>query len=613
MKYEKLSKDILKYIGGEENIIDYYKCVTRLRINVKDKSKVDMKNIEKNDLVQKVQYKGNELQVVIGAKVNEIFQDFERVLDNSKIDKSNSTLENKDISTRVVDFLGGIFVPVLPALIAGGMLKSIITLLMMANWISPQTDIAIFLNIIADSVFYFLPFFLAVTSARVIKTNEMLAIMVAGGLMYPTLINGLQSQAKFLYVFSLSIPVMSYATTVFPIIFGVLLLKYVHKFFEKIIPENLRTIFSPLLTIIITLLLTLAFLAPLGSYLGSYLAKIINAIFNFNGVIASIVIGGLLPLIVMAGMHQSLFPIMLNNLSETGSDVILPLFYLQTLAIAGAVMAVFFVTNNKKIKSACASTGITAFLGITEPALYGIVIPKKKPLVAALIASGIAGGLGNFLGIRAFSFAMPSILSIPTYYNPQNRVSLLGVFIASVVSFVLSFILSYIFMKSDNKNDEIVESKIVEKDELIYSPLENGKSIDVLKVNDDIFSKQILGPSVAIKPLDGKLFAPVDGVITMIADTKHAIGISTKNGLELLIHIGVDTVKLGGEPFDLNVKEGDEVKRGDLLAYINLDFLRKNCKEDTIIMAVTNVEDIDICIPEDKFVNKDSLVLRKIF
>lgn len=613
MKYEKLSKDILKYIGGEENIIDYYKCITRLRINVKDKSKVDMKNIEKNDLVQKVQYKGNELQVVIGAKVNEIFQDFERVLDNSKIDKSNSTLENKDISTRVVEFLGGIFVPVLPALIAGGMLKSIITLLMMVNWISPQTDIAIFLNIIADSVFYFLPFFLAVTSARVIKTNEMLAIMVAGGLMYPTLINGLQSQAKFLYVFSLSIPVMSYATTVFPIIFGVLLLKYVHKFFEKIIPENLRTIFSQLLTIIITLLLTLAFLAPLGSYLGSYLAKIINAIFNFNGVIASIVIGGLLPLIVMAGMHQSLFPIMLNNLSETGSDVILPLFYLQTLAIAGAVMAVFFVTNNKKIKSACGSTGITAFLGITEPALYGIVIPKKKPLVVALIASGIAGGLGNFLGIRAFSFAMPSILSIPTYYNPQNRVSLLGVFIASVVSFVLSFILSYIFMKSDNKNDEIVESKIVEKDELIYSPLENGKSIDVLKVNDDIFSKQILGPSVAIKPLDGKLFAPVDGGITMIADTKHAIGISTKNGLELLIHIGVDTVKLGGEPFDLNVKEGDEVKRGDLLAYINLDFLRKNCKEDTIIMAVTNVEDIDICIPEDKFVNKDSLVLRKIF
>lgn len=624
MIYEKLAEDLINYIGGENNMSDVYACMTRLRVEINDKSKVQIEKIEAEKLVKRVQYKGNELQIVIGPEVNKIYNHFITIVDKDSFDQKGTKEDDQNPFSKFVGFLGGIFVPILPALIAGGMIKSIITLVEMAGWIDPTTDMGVLLNILGDSVFYFLPFFLAISTARILKTNEYLATMVAAIILYPTLTNGLENGAATLNILGISIPVISYATTVFPIIFAVILLKYVFNFFERVIHENVRMIFSPLLTIVIIGFLSLAFLAPIGHYLGEYLAGGVNVIFEWNGVLASVIIGGFLPLIVMLGMHQSLFPLMLNNLAENGFDTLLPLFYLQTLAIAGAVFAVFFVTKNKDIKSSSVSTGITSFLGISEPALYGVSIPLKKPLLAALISSGVAGGLSYFLGVRAFAFGLPSVLSIPTYINTAEGSSLSSVLISSIISFGLAFVLSYIFMRREREPEVIMEEQTInhqsatptrfspiDKAEHIYSPVDGGEIIKLSEIDDEVFSNQLLGPSVAIKPVNNDIYAPVSGEITMIAETEHAIGVTSNNGLEILLHIGIDTVKLNGEPFNMNVKVGDKVEQGKLIAEVDLDYLKDKDVDDVVLLAVTNDDNIEIIVRENDSVTKNSLLLEK--
>lgn len=622
MSYKEFASNLLNYVGGESNMEDVYSCMTRLRIIVHDKSKVQLKNIEAEKVVKKAQYKGNELQIVIGPDVNKAYEEFKDIINESSFQQRETKDNKSNFLSKIVDFLGGIFVPILPALIAGGMVKSISTLLNIAGWIEPTGDINVLLNVLGDSVFYFLPFFLAVSTARVLKTNEYLAVMIAAIILYPTLTHGLESGATTLGIYGLSIPVISYSASVFPIVLGIILLKYVYQFFEAVIHENVRMVFSPLLTILITGFLTLAFIAPMGHYLGIYLAEGIAAVFNWNGVLASTLIGGFLPLIIMAGMHQALFPLMINNLAENGFETMLPLFYLQTLAIAGATFAVFFTSKNKDVKSVSASTGITAFLGITEPALYGITIPLKKPLIATFIGSGVAGGLSYFLGVRSYAFGLPSILSIPTYVNQAEGSSLTSVLIASVVSFGVAFILSYIFMQT-NKETEVVskeeevnqplnsELTRVVGNEDIYSPIQGGELLNISDVPDKVFAEQLLGPSVAIRPKNGDIFAPTNGEISMVADTKHAIGMTSENGLEILLHIGLDTVKLGGKPFAVKVKAGDKVKQGDLIAKVDLNYLEENDIDNVVILAITNDNDIENITTENDLVTIESIILQK--
>lgn len=615
MAYAQFVRELVEYVGGEENILAAYYCMTRLRLTVGEKSKVNIDKIKEQKIVKQVQYKGSELQVVIGTEVNQVYDELMKQVDSKnlgqigKIDVPED--EKKNVFSKVVDILGGIFVPVLPALIAGGMIKSISTLLMTLGWLDGASDIAVLLNIVGDSVFYFLPFFIAVTTAKVIKTNESLALMVAGSIMYPTLINGLESGAGALNVFGISIPVIAYNSSVFPIILGVVFLKYVYGFLDKNIHRNIRMVFAPLLAILITVPLTLAFLAPLGHYLGSYLAQGITWIFNTNGVIAATVIGFFLPLIVMAGMHQSLFPLMLTNLSELGSDVMLPIFYLQTLAMAGATFAVFAASKKVDKKATALSTGISAVFGVTEPALYGVAIPLKKPLIAALIASGVAGGLSNLLGVRAFAFGLPSFLSIPTYVNDAQGSSLVSVVISSLVALVLSFALSYVFMKREKSEvEEETPVVVLQSSEKVYSPVNEGRIIALTDVQDNVFASEIMGPTVAIEPKHNEIYAPVSGEIVMLSDTKHALGIKTQNGLEVLIHIGIDTVKLNGEPFTSSLKVGDLVEQGHLLTHVDLGYLKEHNIEDTIILAITNTQGVSKLVDDNRMVDTQTAILQ---
>lgn len=597
MEYIQFVKELVNNLGGEENIRDAYFCMTRLRLTVANKTKVNTDAIKKLSMVKQVQYKGSELQVVIGTEVGQVYDELMRQIDPKKLGQTRKIEvpddEKENILTKIVGVLGGIFVPIILALTAGGMIKSVSTLLITLGWMDGASDLAALLSIVGDSVFYFLPFFIAVTTARVIKTNEYLALMIAGSLMYPTMINGLESGANALVVFGINLPIIAYNGSVFPIILGVVLLKVVYGFLDKTVHRNIRMIFAPLLAMLITVPLTFAFLAPLGNYLGIYLAQGITWIFNTNGVIAAFVTGFFLPLIVMAGMHQALFPIMLTNLAEVGFDNLLPLFYLQTLALAGATFAVFVASKKVDTKATALSTGISAAFGVTEPALYGIGIPLKKPLIAALVASGVAGGLSNLLGVRAFAFGLPSFLSIPTYVNEAQGSSLTSVIVSSLVALILSFILSYILMIRDQKNQN--EKAAFKTDggstsETVYSPVNDGVVVDLSLVQDNVFSNEIMGPTVAINPKNKEVYAPVAGKVVMISETKHAIGIKTNSGVEVLIHIGIDTVKLNGEPFNSSLKVGDTVQQGDLITEVNLEYLSQHNIDNTIILAITNTK-----------------------
>ena len=624
MNYSQFAKDLIYNFGGQDNMKEAYYCKTRLRINVAEKTQVSTDKNKAADIVKQDQYKGKELQIDIGTEVNQVYDEFIKHVDPSKLGQSEpSSDEKRNVFSKVVDFLGGIFVPIIPALVAGGMLKSITTLLTTFGWLDGASDLAVLLNIAADSVFYFLPFFIAVTSARVIKTNEFLALMVAGSIMYPTLINGLESGAAALSVFGVSIPVIAYNGSVFPVILGVVLLKYVYGFLDKYIHKNIRMIFAPLFAILITVPISLALLAPIGHYLGIYLAQGLAWIFNTNGFIAATLMGFFLPLIVMAGMHQALFPLMLTNLAEVGIDKMLPLFYLQTFAIAGATYAVFFASKKADKKAVALSTAITATFGITEPALYGLAIPLKKPLIAGLIASGVAGGLSNLLGVSAFAFGLPSFLSIPTYVDAAQGSSLVDVLISSVVALGLGFIISYILMKRE-KEDEVPSESVVQTEsqtksepqlnitanEMIYAPVNDGQILALSDVKDNVFAQEIMGPTVAIKPHNNDVYAPVSGEIIMFSDTKHALGIRTKSGLEVLIHIGIDTVKLNGEPFSSTLEVGDTVNHGDLITTVDLDYLKERNVDNTIIIAITNYNQLNKLIDANTKVTNQSAILQ---
>ena len=444
MDYNHLSKTILKNVGGEENILDVYHCITRLRFHLKDSSKVNEKEITDTEGIAGAQFKGSEFQVIIGNDVKNVYENFvSHMKDFGRQDGEVST-EKTNIMTKLMDTLAGVFVPVLPAITAAGMVKSVLALLLAVRAISSESDIYQLFNILSDAAFYFLPFLLAVTSARKFKTNEFLALTVAGSMMYPTIIIG-AADGGGLHVFGLTIPFINYSASIIPIVLSVWLLSKVYRFIDKRTPETVRLLIAPMLSLFIIVPISLGLLAPLGNYAGYYLAGFLTWIFALSGPVAGLILGATIPLIVMTGMHYVVNPIVLQNLKLLGYDFIAPLFFLCNIAQAGATLAVFTKAKDKKLKSLALSTGISAVFGITEPAMYGVNIREKKPFFASLIAGGIGGFVATMFGVKVYAFVMPGITGIPAYITQggDNRnivVILLSLFITFASSFGLTLI-----------------------------------------------------------------------------------------------------------------------------------------------------------------------------
>lgn len=455
MNNKDLAKRIIELLGSKDNITNALHCVTRLRFNLKDDNKADIEAIEKLDGVIGVQIKNGQYQVIIGPNVGSVFEEVKPLLDIK--DDQVDSVKKKFSVDMILDVLSGIFSPILPALVAGGMLKGLLALAQGLGFFADGAGTYVILDIISDIPFYFLPFLLALSSARKFKVNDYLALCVAGALLYPTFVDAIGGDTSPFSFLGITIPVFKYASSVFPVILGVGLLAIVYRFIDRFIPEVLKMVVVPTVSLVITIPLALLFLAPLGAYGGIYLADGIVWMFDTLGPIAGFLLGFFMPLIVLAGMHQSTSPIQIQNIASLGYDYLLPISFCHNMAESGAAFGAALRIKDKEMRAAAFSTSFSAFLGISEPALFTVNVVRRTPLICAMIATGVGGALTTMLTVKCFAFVMPGITSLPIYSNPDGTMTNLLLMILCIgATFVIAAVLTFIFStKSEVKKERI--------------------------------------------------------------------------------------------------------------------------------------------------------------
>ncbi|HFR3434572.1 PTS transporter subunit EIIC [Streptococcus suis] len=581
---KETAKQIIQIIG-EDNITFMTHCATRLRMNVADENKVDLNALDQVSGVIKAQIKSGQLQVIIGAKVAQVFEEASKLVSLSD-NQVQSTEIKKNIIARVVEVISGCFGPVIPVLIGCGMVKSVAAILTTLNLVDPTSGTYQIISLIGDLLFYFFPFFLAVSAAKKFKTHEFLAVALAGALMYPTIQNG-ALQAAETGVNSLSflgLPVLfvNYKSTIIPIILSVWIMSYVYKWVNKLIPDTFKVLFVPMIVLFIMVPLELIVIGPFGTYLGQGVAKVVSYLYTTNGVLGALLFGTFRPLLIIFGMHYAITPINAQLIAEYGYSVISPANLTGNLAQAGATLATFFFLKKKSEKAEALSAGVTALFGVTEPAMFGFNLKYKKPMICAMIAGGIGAAYINFWSGGATAVILPGLLALPTYIADNYIHIIIGI----SISIALAMIGTLVFgIGSKPKADD---TTIVSATKLDVKPFAKGEVVELNKVNDAVFSTGVMGNGFAIVPTEGKVFAPFAGKVTMVFETKHAIGLRSDNGVEVLVHIGLDTVNLKGEHFNVRIKEGDTIEAGQLLVEFDLEKLKELGYDTIIPFIVTN-------------------------
>lgn len=607
MNYEKLANTILDNIGGRKNVSNVTHCSTRLRLNLKDTSKVNSEVLKNTKGIMGIVNNAGQFQIIIGSDVNKVYNQFLKV---GKIqgNSSSDNVENISIISRILDTISGIFTPILPAIAGAGMIKAALTLLSLFGVLTVESETYYILNFISDAAFFFLPMMLAYTASVKFKCNPFMAMSLAGVLLHPAFT---ELVAKNEPVSFLGIPVSltTYSSSVIPIILGVWALSYIEKFADKISPKAIKIFTKPLITLIVAAPIVLIAIGPLGSFAGNFIASGVVRLSDRWGWILVAILGATAPLVAMTGMHYSFFPIIMTSFAANGFEsLFIPGMLAVNVAQGAAAISVACKSKNNNLKQLAVSSGFTAVLGITEPAMYGVNIKLKKPFIAVIVGSGIGSIYAGISGLKAFAFASPGLAALPTYVGPDNN--LIKAIITIVISFVATFILTWVLGFEDLVEEiEEVEDKEKETNKPlvnkinVFSPI-TGVVVPLSEVNDETFSKEIMGKGIAVRPNEGKVFSPVDGKIQMIFKTNHAIGILSEEGAQILIHIGIDTIKLDGKHFKSYVKDGDTVKKGDLLVEFDKDAIQSEGYDIITPVIITNSSDyLDVLSKDIEQVN----------
>lgn len=583
MNYQTLAKEIVRLLGGQKNVDSVYNCVTRLRFQLQDSSKADLKQLRKTEGVLEAQFQSGELQVVIGPGVEKVSK---AIADLIGTDTSAPRAKSKNKISDFLEMIPSIFQPIVPAIAGTGLLKGILAGISIFKLAPANSETIQILSLISDCVFYFLPFILAYTCAKRFKTNEILALALAGAYLYPTILNG-AAKGGSLHFLGMPIPLLTYSSTVFPIILSVLLLSYLYRFVERIMPKALTTVFTSLVVLLIMVPVQLIVLGPVGNYVGVILAQGVKWLFTLSPLLAGGILAALIPLMVFLGMHQAMGPIIIQSISTLGYDFMLPMFLVSEIAQTGATFGVFLRTKDKKMKAVSQSATVTGLLGITEPALYGCLIKYRQAFIAAMIGGGIGGAFAAAFGAKASAYSMPCLLTLPIFAGPALPFLIVGIVAAFVISAAIVW-----FLGLKETENETGTTAAADSDNLltVFCPVA-GELVPIQKVEDKTFSKEIIGKGIAVNPKDGTVVAPFDGVVLNTFDTKHALTLRSKQGVELLIHLGIDTIRLNGEGFTTKVKSGDSVKRGEPIATMNLQTISEKGYSPVTPVMVTNVED----------------------
>lgn len=581
MKHEDVAKQIIKNVGGAENINNAWHCMTRLRFNLKDEKLVDYAGLEKITKVVGTKYQSDQLQVVIGTDVAEYFAPIAKALGLDENSQQGDG-EKKGAVSLFMDTVSGVFGPIVPAIAGAGMIKGLMAGLVALNVISNQTDTYLIIDMIASGVFTFLPFFVAASAARIFKTNQYLAVAIAATLQFPTMTNAVAegSISAFKLFGVVPVPVFNYAGTVIPIIFAVLALSYIYRWVDNVLPQVLRTVFTPTISLFVAGLVTLTIIGPISIHLGNLLAAGVAWLFSISPVLAGIVVGAIRPIAIFTGLHHAMTPIALQNFANQGYDMLMPMMFMANMAITGATAAIYTKVKSKEDKSLVLSSAVSGLLGITEPALFGILSKYKKAFIAATVGSSVASAFISFFGVRIYGYILSSIFSLPAYIGQYFIFAVLGILIALISSFVITYMLVPAEQaEADELTNEVALHAVAKGD---YIPLED--------VPDEVFSTKMMGDGFAINSVDGAVYAPVSGTVTTVFPSKHAVGIQTSNGVEVLVHMGIDTVTLDGKGFDVSVKAGDKVTADTKIAQMDLAYIHSQGKESMIIVVITNMD-----------------------
>lgn len=592
-RYSELAKNIEKLIGGKDNVTSFIHCMTRLRFNVKDKSKVDADKIEKINAVIGTQWSGNQLQIIIGQSVPDAYALIQKEtgLGGDTGTSSDDSNDKKFSFNMVIDFISGSIIPILPILIGCGFVKIIIALCSIGGILTTTSGTYQILNFTGDAGFYYLPVFIGYFAAKKVGGSPVLGMLLGTILVHPNFV-ALVSEGNPLNFLGINVPLYSYSSSVFPILLTVLFMTPVEKFFAKYSPETIRVILEPLLTILITVPVMLWILAPIGSFLGTYLSEAVLWLYSISSVLTVAIFAALYPLIVMTGMHTAFLPYLFETLAKTGSEsFFMPAAIIASVLQGVAALAVAVKSKKDKIKGIGFSSAATAILsGVFEPALYGITLKYKKPLYATMIGGFIGGTLAGLGKTAAHVVAGGTgLLSLPVFISSNDSSSLWWEIGGISVGAVITFVITYVCFKDEVAITAVEENSKFNKSTKVFSPIK-GVVLPLSEIKDDIFASGMMGPGVAIEPSEGKVVAPVDGEIVTIFPTGHAIGLRSDDGAEILIHIGMNTVELKGEGFYSLVKEGEHVKKGQMLLEFDLEKIQKEGYLTTTPVIITNFD-----------------------
>ncbi|MCH3971473.1 MAG: beta-glucoside-specific PTS transporter subunit IIABC [Oscillospiraceae bacterium] len=618
MNYAKTAAEILRGVGGEKNVSSMTHCMTRLRLILKDDQVPKDSEMLKIPGVLRTVRQGGQYQIVIGSQVSHIYDELQK-LGNftaaSTDEEAPKSAQKENILSRLFGFIAGCMTPLLPALMGGGMLKVLITLLTALGWISTKGSTYAVLNIMGDAPFYFLPIMLAYTCARRVSVNPILAMCIAGVMLHPNLA-ALFKAGQAVTFLKLPVTATTYSGSVIPILMMIPLMKYIERFAEKISPDMVKVFLKPMLVLLISAPVALIVVGPLGGIIGGWLATGVTFLYTHAGWLTIMLLAAVFPFIVMTGMHYALFPIALNSIAAMGYDpILMVIMFCSNLAQGAACFGVAVRTKNKTMRQTASAAGVTAIVaGVTEPALYGVTLKLKRPLATACIGSGIAGLFCGIVGARVFAFnATSNVFTLITMIGGGSMKYLIYGLIAMAIALIVSFVGTLLAVRMDDpdmqpetaeetseaeaapacKEQPALENKEaqpLQKKFQLSSPL-SGYVVPLEKVNDETFASGVMGSGVGIQPADGRVYAPADGTIDCLMDTNHAIGMHTDSGADVLIHIGKDTVNLQGRFFTPHIKTGDTVKQGDLLLECDLAGIRKAGYDTISPVTVTNSAD----------------------